>query len=112
MNPCVIAAVYARRNCRRIRIVVIDTMLLVMLVPMLAPMTAKTAVSSVIWPAPTRPTMIAVVNDELCTIAVAMTPPSRAMTGLSLARRFRSRSELSPNSFRPPPMTFIAQRNR
>jgi len=54
---------------------------LVTVVPMLAPMIMGTAEATPSWPDPTRPTIKAVVTDELCTRVVARIPTNSPRIG-------------------------------
>ena len=66
----------------------------VTVVPMLAPMIIGTAftIGSGLSGAATKPTIIAVVTDELCTSVVAKIPTIRPMNGLSVAAKKESSS--------------------
>ena len=56
---------------------------MVTVVPMFAPITIGTAVSMDRTPAPTSPTMVAVVTDDDWTRTVAKTPAARPAIGLA-----------------------------
>ena len=84
----------------------------VMVVPMLAPMMMGMAWRRFMRPAATKPMVITVVADELCSTAVATAPASTATSGffVTAARMERMRSPAA--SCKLPLIRFMPYRNR
>jgi hypothetical protein len=79
-------------------------------VPILAPMMMGIAPSMVRAPAATRPTVIEVVVDELCTSVVARMPMKSPTKGLAV-RSIRASAKPFPMSLKPRPMRSSPTKN-